>query len=183
MVYLATKEAFMTTDTFTLFSRYNQGVNKQMETLFKTLGDDEWNRELGGFFPSIRSLCSHLYICDFIWLKRIGGLREFKTLKADLFSENLGFGDLLFPTRAVYFEKRPELDLKIIEFVGEITGADLARKLKYTDSEGSPCEYPLEGVLLQVFNHQTHHRAMISLYLELLGRENDFSGLLPVVYV
>jgi uncharacterized damage-inducible protein DinB len=28
-----------------------------------------------------------------------------------------------------------------------------------------------------VFNHQTHHRGMISLYLDMLGKENDFSNL------
>ncbi|MCL2722457.1 MAG: hypothetical protein FWD47_14095 [Treponema sp.] len=29
--------------------------------------------------------------------------------------------------------------------------------------------------ITHVFNHQTHHRGMISLYLEMLGKENSFS--------
>jgi uncharacterized damage-inducible protein DinB len=32
-----------------------------------------------------------------------------------------------------------------------------------------------------MFNHQTHHRGMISLYLDMLGKENDFSSLLALV--
>ncbi|MDR1948706.1 MAG: DinB family protein [Spirochaetaceae bacterium] len=172
----------MTSDTFTLLAKYNRGVNEKMEPLLRGLNDDEWNRDLGGFFPSIRSLCSHLYICDFVWLKRFGGMRAFRTLGADLFKENHGFQDSLFPDRAGYFEKRPELDEKIIGFIGEITGEDLPKIVKYTDSEKALHERPLEGALLHVFSHQIHHRGMISLYLELLGKQNDFSALMPVIY-
>jgi uncharacterized damage-inducible protein DinB len=32
-----------------------------------------------------------------------------------------------------------------------------------------------------MFNHQTHHRGMIALYLDILGKENDFSSLLALV--
>jgi uncharacterized damage-inducible protein DinB len=35
--------------------------------------------------------------------------------------------------------------------------------------------------LWHIFNHQTHHRGMISLYLDMMGIDNDFSGLLPLV--
>jgi uncharacterized damage-inducible protein DinB len=34
---------------------------------------------------------------------------------------------------------------------------------------------------LNLFNHETHHRGMISLYLEMLGRENDFNSIAPFV--
>jgi len=32
---------------------------------------------LGGYYPSIRSLCSHLFILDFTWLRRFANLRSF----------------------------------------------------------------------------------------------------------
>jgi uncharacterized damage-inducible protein DinB len=172
----------MTVDTFVLLAKYNQEVNERMKPLIASLGAGEWDRRFEGFFPSIRSLCSHIYICDFNWLKRIGGLREFNILKEELFGQNIGFGELLFPDREGYFEKRPELDKKIIELVNEIGGEELPQIVKYKDSEGNPHAKPLEGALLHVFTHQIHHRGMISLYLELLGKQNDFSGLLPAVY-
>jgi uncharacterized damage-inducible protein DinB len=52
----------------------------------------------------------------------------------------------------------------------------LEKILTYTDSEGNKLEKVMETLLLHVFNHETHHRGMISLYLEMLGKENDFSG-------
>jgi uncharacterized damage-inducible protein DinB len=34
----------------------------------------------------------------------------------------------------------------------------------------------MEPLIIHMFNHQTHHRGMVSLYLELLRVENGFSG-------
>jgi uncharacterized damage-inducible protein DinB len=77
---------------------------------------------------------------------------------------------------------RTKLDNKIIEFIGEITKADLANILKYSDSEGIERVKKTDGILIHMFNHGTHHRAMISLYLEMLGKENDYNDVLPFVY-
>ena len=40
----------------------------------------------------------------------------------------------------------------------------------------------MDGLLIHLFNHQTHHRGMISLYLEMLGKENNYNNILPFVY-
>jgi uncharacterized damage-inducible protein DinB len=168
----------MTKDTFTLLAQYNRRVNERVNPCITTLGDEEWNREFGGYFSSIHSLCSHIYVCDFIWLKRFGALREFKTLKDELFDRNLSFKETLFPTKDEYLVKRQEMDRTLIDFTGEITDADLPKTLKYSSSDGTPLEKPFQLTLLHVFNHETHHRGMISLYLELLGKENDFSSVI-----
>jgi uncharacterized damage-inducible protein DinB len=171
----------MTKDTFTLLAKYNRGVNEKLNAIIKTLSDEEWNREFGGFFTSIRSLCSHLYIGDFNWLKRFGALRDFKTQKDELFNRSLSFKETLFPTKEEYLVKRQEMDQKLIDFIGEITDADLPKTLKYSSSGGAPFEKPFELTLLQIFNHETHHRGMISLYLELLGKENDVSSVIALL--
>jgi uncharacterized damage-inducible protein DinB len=171
----------MDKDIFTLFARYNQGVNEKMDALIQTLSGEEWNHEFGGYFKSVRSLCSHLYIADFTWLKRFGALREFQILKSEFFSPALSFKETLFPEKHEYLAKRPELDKKIAEFIGEITGEDLKKTLKYTNSEGKAFEKNCGNAVFQFFNHGSHHRGMISLYLELLGRENDFSSVLAVL--
>jgi uncharacterized damage-inducible protein DinB len=71
---------------------------------------------------------------------------------------------------------RKELDDIIIEYINELDKNDLETILKFTDSEGNYLERRMESLILHVFNHQTHHRGMISLYLEFLGKENSFSG-------
>jgi uncharacterized damage-inducible protein DinB len=63
----------------------------------------------------------------------------------------------------------------IIEFINELSEDDLKMMLKFTDSEGNKLERKMESLITHVFNHETHHRGMISLYLEMLGKENSFS--------
>jgi uncharacterized damage-inducible protein DinB len=165
-------------DIFAILGRYNQGVNERMKTSIGSLNDEEWNRNLGGYFNSVRALCSHIYIADFNWLKRFGNLRSFKTLSDEIFKKNIGFGELLFPSVNEYLEKRPLLDEKISGLAGELLPADFSNTLHYNDSEGNPYDKNFGGAVFQMFNHETHHRGMISLYLELLGRKNDFSSVL-----
>ena len=166
----------MQKDTFTLIARYNKSVNKKMNAVIKTLSQEEWNRELGGYFHSVRGLCSHLYICDFNWLKRFSRKRDFSVFKEDLFGrEPYSFQEVLFDDMEEYLLKRPVLDEKIIAFTDELKDDDINIDWKYTDSHGILHERNFGDLVFHSLNHDTFHRGMISLYLELLGRENDFS--------
>jgi uncharacterized damage-inducible protein DinB len=168
----------MQKDTFTLLAKYNKAANKAMDDVIRTLKADEWKKPLGGYFESVRSLCSHLYICDFNWLKRFSQLRNFSALGTPFFSRDpYSFKEVLFEDMNEYLAKRPDLDEKIIAFTDEISDADLFAKLKYSDSSGTSYERNFSGLLLQSMNHDTHHRGMISVYLEILGKENDFNGI------
>ncbi|MDR2134219.1 MAG: DinB family protein [Treponema sp.] len=166
----------MQKDTIVLFVRYNKLANKAMNEIIKTLSPQEWNKPLGGYFPSVRGLCSHLYISDFNWLKRFRNLREFSTLKDPFFDRGYAFKDLLFEDMGEYFSGRSQLDDRLTAFAAEITDEDLTASFRFTDSSGKSLERNFGGACLQFLNHETHHRGMISLYLELLGRENDFSS-------
>jgi uncharacterized damage-inducible protein DinB len=171
----------MTKDVFAVLAKYNRGVNEKMNGFIRDLSDEEWNRDFKGFFPSVRSLCSHVYISDFNWLKRFGGVKQFSALKDPLFDQTLGYDMTLFPGKDEYLAKRPVLDEKFISLTGEIEDGDLVKIITYTDSRGTAVEKKFQAPLLQMFNHQTHQRGMISLYLDFLGRPNDFSGMMAVV--
>jgi uncharacterized damage-inducible protein DinB len=168
----------MQKETVTLLTKYNKAANEAMNNVIRTLSPGEWEKPLGGYFPSVRSLCSHLYICDFNWLKRYSGLREFAVFKDPFFSrEPYSFKDELFKDMGEYLSLRPDLDGRIAAFADEITGGDLEGMLKYGDSSGARYERNFGGLVLHCFNHDTHHRGMISVYLEILGKPNDFNSL------
>jgi uncharacterized damage-inducible protein DinB len=169
----------MQKDTFVLLAKYSAAANETMNGLIGKLNGGEWDAPLGGYFPSVRSLCSHLYISDFNYLKRFALLRDFTVFAGDaLFArEPYSFKDALFGKKDEYLTGRPELDSRISAFTGELRDEDLASPLVYTDSGGARHEKNFGGLLLHCFNHGTHHRGMISLYLELLGRDNDFNSL------
>jgi uncharacterized damage-inducible protein DinB len=164
-----------------LLVKYNRAANEKMNAVIKTLTGEEWNRDLGGFLKSVRALCSHLYISDFLLLKRYFRLRDFKLSKDAFFSREYKFFDLLFPTIEEYLSARAELDEKIADFSAELTEEDFSQVLRFNDSHGTLMEKNFGGALLHGFNHETHHRAMVSLYLEQLGKANDFSSLMQIV--
>jgi uncharacterized damage-inducible protein DinB len=172
----------MNKEIIKLFAKYNKSVNEKMNAIIKTLSPEEWEKPLGGYFSSVRGMCSHLYISDFNWLKRFKNFRTFAALNDPFFDrENYAFKDVLFENKDEYFVKRPDLDNRLLAFTAEITGADIEGILKYTDSHGVTYERNFGGCVLQFLNHETHHRGMISVYLEMLGRENDFSSLAQVL--
>jgi uncharacterized damage-inducible protein DinB len=74
-----------------------------------------------------------------------------------------------------------ELDNIIENFIKEITIEDIDKILEYKNTEGKIFEKRMEGLIIHMFNHETHHRAMISLYLEMLGKENDYNNILPML--
>ena len=76
---------------------------------------------------------------------------------------------------------RSGLDSIIVSFADEITGDDLGTSLHYRNWKGEEQNRNVGGLIMHVFNHQTHHRGMVSLYLDLLGIENDFSNLAALV--
>jgi len=167
----------MQKDIFVLFAKYNKVVNQKMNEVIKTLSKEEWGKKLGGYFDSVRGLCSHLYICDFNWLKRYSRLRDFDIFKEAFFArEPYSFKEVLFADMNEYLMNRPVLDDKIIAFINEVSDKDLGAPLKYADSSGTVYERSFGGLVMQSLNHDTHHRGMISLCLEMLGHENDFSS-------
>jgi uncharacterized damage-inducible protein DinB len=171
----------MQENSITLLAKYNKAANEEMNTLIKTLSGEEWDKPLGGYFSSVRGLCSHIYICDHNWLRRFRNLRDFSVLKDPSFDKAYPFTDVLFPDKTEYFARRPELDDKLLAFAAEFTDRDREASLKYTDSKGEPYSRNAGVCLLHFLNHETHHRGMISLYLELLGKENDFASLIELL--
>jgi uncharacterized damage-inducible protein DinB len=172
----------MQKDTIALLTKYNKAANEAMDGFIKTLDGAEWEKNLGGYFSSVRGLCSHLYVCDFNWLKRYSRLRDFALFKDPFFGRDpYPFKEVLFADKAEYLAKRPELDEKWIAFAGEVTDGDLAASLKYADSSGRQYDRNFGGLILHCLNHDTHHRGMISFCLEMLGKDNDFNSLARVL--
>ena len=171
----------MDKDIINIFSTYNIVTNKKMNDYIKVLKNDEWERKYNGYFNSIKAMCNHIYFGDFIWLKKFSKLRRFIFINNEVFEKDIKFGELVFNTIEEYLEQRELLDNCINEFIQEIDIDDLKMNIAYTDSRGNEKIKNIGGLIIHMFNHQTHHRGMISLYLEEMGIENDFSNLSSIL--
>jgi uncharacterized damage-inducible protein DinB len=167
--------------TCRLLALYNQTANQKMDGLIRRLTDAQWTREFNGYFKTIKQLCTHIYISDYNWLRRFGRFRDFQCTKDPLFARDLNYSSQPFDAAAEYLAKREELDKKLVALAGELTENDLGGNIAFTNSKGETIRKNAGGSLLHMFNHQTHHRGMISLYLDMMKIDNDFSSLLPMV--
>ena len=152
-----------------------------MNTNIRALSGTQWNREFTGYFKTIKHLCGHIYISDYNWMKRFGGFREFQFINDPFFERTLTYGSQPFDDIADYLLKREELDKKMVLFTNELTEGDLEKAISFANMKGETVVKNAGGSILHLFNHQTHHRGMISLYLDMMGIDNDFSGLLALV--
>jgi len=169
------------TETIRVLARYNAHVNAEMNGVLATLTPEDWTKERGGFYPSFHKLAAHLYTADLAWLVRFTGLRPFKSLKGDPFDFPPSPGEVPFTAFEDYVSKRKVLDAAFVAFAAELTDADLAAELSYRNFRGEALTKPFGALVVHTFNHQTHHRGMVALYLDQMGVENDFSNLSVIV--
>jgi uncharacterized damage-inducible protein DinB len=167
--------------TLKFLAEYNRKTNAEMNGIIQKLEESQWNQIFKGYFSSIHSLCNHIYLGDFNWLKRFSKLRPFAYSRQALFNQDWPFTSIVFETIEDYLTKREDLDQYLLEFVDELREDDLGQYLEYLDGKGNPYKRLFGGLVLNCFNHQTHHRGMISIYLDSLGINNDFSNLAGMV--
>ncbi|MDR1866657.1 MAG: DinB family protein [Treponema sp.] len=167
---------------YNLLANYNRDVNCFMNSIIQGITSEEWDKQFPCFYKSIHEVCSHIYVSDFNWLKRFKSLKSFKSLNNNFFDKTYNFTEVLFSNNNEYITMRLELDNILINFIKEIETDDLNKILNYSNSKGIHFEKRMGGLLVHMFNHETHHRAMISIYLEMMGKENDYNSILPFIY-
>jgi uncharacterized damage-inducible protein DinB len=168
----------MDKNTFELFGKYNKEVNKKMNEVIKTLSTEEWDKPFSGYYKSIHELCSHVFIADYRMFK---AFKSVCTIDYSYFIKEITYKEVLFENVTEYSIKRMELDTIIFEFVKGIAVDDLNNTMELTNASGITISKKLKIFLMTIFNHGTHHRGMISLYLEMLGKENDYSRFIDYV--
>jgi len=132
----------MSTETIKLLARYNSHANQEMGRVLAELTVEEWNKPLGGYFPSIRSLVSHIFSSDLAYLKRFAALRTFAYVDHPLFARTIAKGEVLFPAFSDYEPDRKALDALFTRLAGEVTPADLAKPLRFTNYQRSGVALP-----------------------------------------
>ena len=65
---------------------------------------------------------------------------------------------------------RIEANTELFEKVLAALGPDLLQPVRYTNTEGTPYNTPLAGILDHVFNHSTHHRGQVALLVRDAGQ-------------
>ena len=151
----------ITVDYCKHFSRYNRWQNERVYASAATLPDGTRKRNMGAYFKSIHATLNHLLVGDQLWLDRADGTpTTITSLDQELYND---FDEL----RA----QRERADNRLDQFVASLDDAKLVGTLTFRRLSGDKGELtlPMALVMMQFFNHQTHHRGQVTTLLMQCG--------------
>jgi uncharacterized damage-inducible protein DinB len=147
----------ITPELLRLLFQYNQWADRRMVEACSALSNEQFTRDLGSSFRSVRDTLVHLYGAEWVWNERIEG-RSPTSLVA-------GTG---FPDLASVRTKLEEMDSFYIDYVTRLTPEDLEHVIHYKSFAGEEFSNPLWQTLHQLTNHASYHRGqLITLLLQL----------------
>jgi uncharacterized damage-inducible protein DinB len=131
------------------------------------------------YYPSIFETLLHNLIADINWMKRYkevfkGNKALSNTRLASL--EEKGLRKEFESDYTAFYQYRKEVDDAIVQFVNEMDESKLPSVMKYKNYKGEDVEKEVWKTLLHWFNHQTHHRGQVSVLLDMIGIDHDYSS-------
>jgi len=143
-------------------ARYNAWQNQSLLTAADTLSDSERQMDRGAFFGSIQKTLSHILWGDLVWMSKFqqtpapeGGMGD----STDLIQNWNAFGTA-----------RQAQDTRILTWAHEVTPNWFDGDLSwYSGVLGRDISKPKKTLVIQLFNHQTHHRGQVHAMLTAAG--------------
>jgi len=166
-----------------LLAHYNQQMNRSIFTVLSKLDAPEISKDRGAFFGSIIGTLNHILVGDIIWLKRFtmhpANFSSLKPVKELTLPASLS--DIIHPDIAPLDVARKTMDTVLISFTEEAREADYNMPLAYANTKGKTFKKNFAGLVLHLFNHQTHHRGQVSTLLNQQGIDIGNTDLLTLI--
>jgi len=169
----------MTIDDIQLLYEYDRWANHKVLQAVSVLSVEQFTRDLGGSFRSVRDTLVHIIAGEWIWIAYWrqrshgpGSLAELKTQRETLFNP------AIFPDVGAVQSKWAEVEKEQIAFVSSLTNETLGRMLPARETQ-----LELGHLMQHVANHSTYHRGQVALMMRQLDAEplaTDFHVFLAV---
>jgi len=140
----------------TLFT-YDAWANGRLLDACATLSPEQFTRDLGSSFRSVRDTMAHIMGAEALWLERFQGR-----------AGSLASGDQ-FPDLVSLRVRWEQVERDLLAYVGGLTAADLDRSFDYRDLKGNPHSSLLWQTLQHLANHSTYHRGQVTTLFRQLG--------------
>jgi len=144
-------------DVRTLYD-YNTWANHRILDACAPLTPEQFTRDLGSSFHSLRDTLAHIYGAEWVWLERWHGRTP-----AGLPS-SADFTDFETTRRRL-----TDIDRSLVDYVASLNAGDLQRIHEIKTTAGVPYAQPLWQMLQHVANHSTYHRGQVTTMLRQLG--------------
>ncbi|MDJ0957883.1 MAG: DinB family protein [Arenicellales bacterium] len=150
-----------------LMAAYTKWQNQSVYGAADTLTDVERQLDRGAFFGSIHSTLNHLLWADQLWMHRLAGTP--KPSQPDIASSVRTHDDW-----EVLKADRFATDERLIDWSLHVTEEDLSGDLTwYSGTYQAEVRRPKWSLVVQLFNHGTHHRGQVHSMLTAAGTSPD----------
>ncbi|HET6763042.1 MAG TPA: DinB family protein [Longimicrobiaceae bacterium] len=136
---------------------YSLWASRKLLDACAELTDEQWTRDLGNSFPSVRDTFAHLIAAEWLWLKRWKGHSPGRPDWVDTASV------------ARLREILDEVHAERSAFLDGLTDAGTEDVVSFTFLSGKAGAQRLGGIMSHVNNHSTYHRGQVVTMLRQLG--------------
>jgi uncharacterized damage-inducible protein DinB len=148
----------MTKDEIQLLYEFGHWANKRVLHAVSTLSVEEFTRDLGGSFRSVRDTLVHIVGSEWVWLAYWKEPCPSSAFLTDLWSRPNALSDPnAFPDLAAVQLKWAEVQREQVEFVNRVTDESLRRMLPVRGTQIS-----LAHLMQHLANHSTYHRGQVA---------------------
>jgi len=137
---------------------YHYWARDRLLAAVEPLTPEQFTRDLGNSFKSVRDTLSHVHAAEWVWLSRLSGTSPTSLLPHDR------FGDLM-AVRTGW----SETEAGFRAFIAGLDAAALERVVDYRLLNGQPGSSLTWQILQHVVNHATYHRGQVTTMLRQLG--------------
>ncbi len=149
---------------------YNAEMNRRVYAASARLDDAAWRMDRGAFWRSVHGTLNHILWADRLWLSRFG--------VGEAPSVGIAGSDALVADFADLQRERVAEDAVISGWGARLTPADLEGDLAwYSGAARRDLVKPRALCVMQVFNHQTHHRGQVHALLTAAGEATGATDL------
>ncbi|NQY95715.1 MAG: DinB family protein [Henriciella sp.] len=158
-------------------ARHNLWQNDSIYGAANTLSDADRRQDRGSFFGSIHATLSHILWADRIWMSRISDW--------DAPGTGIPGSTGLYQDWEALCADRQSYDQRFIAWADQMTQDQIDGDLNYVDSTGAAQTRNRAVCLMQVFNHQTHHRGQVHAMLTAAGAKPEDTDIpfIPEAYL
>lgn len=148
-------------------ARYNAWQNDGLRAMIPAMDVAELTKDRGAFFGSIFATLNHLLWGDTLWISRFDGGAGPSVAAKDHRE--------MTPTPAAWAADRFRMDARISLWAQSVNAIDLVGDLTwYSGVADREMSKPKALCVMQLFNHQTHHRGQVHAMLTAAGQHpND----------
>jgi uncharacterized damage-inducible protein DinB len=153
-------------DQLRMLLDYHYWARDRMIAAVAALSPEQFNRDLGSSFPSVRETLAHLYGAEWVWRERWEGHTPGGLPAASHFPD-------LATLRAAWLDE----EVRVRGLVTRLGPAGVLAEIAYV-RHGVRYSQPFWQLLQHVVNHGTYHRGQLTTMLRQLGASAPVTDLI-----